>query len=146
MAYSFSKILLKILDTIAAKYTIASSFFYRCSGDGCVLWRGPLDKLSLAAAAVERNDSGVGSDSGLSVSYPKLPSFQEKTTDGATCRECDAALLAAAAGSQEQSGDCSGGGVGSGSLCNKCSKRKGERKEIIRFLLTVVSFLNFFNV
>jgi hypothetical protein len=106
----------------------------RCSGDGCVLWRGPLDKLSLAAAAVERNDSGVGSDSGLSVSYPKLPSCQEKTTDGATCRECDAALLAAAAGSQEPSGsgDCSGA-VGSGSLCNKCSKRKGERKEIIRF-------------
>ncbi len=117
----------------------------RCSGDGCVLWRGPLDKLSLAAAAVERNDSGVGSDSGLSVSYPKLPSCQEKTTDGATCRECDAALLAAAAGSQEQSssGDCSGGGVGSGSLCNKCSKRKGERKEIIRFLACFYLFLLF---
>ena len=65
----------------------------------------------------------MGSDSGLSVSYPKLAG-QERTTDGATCRECDSAL-AAAASTAEQSDP-------SGSLCGKCAKRKGERKEIIR--------------
>ena len=95
-----------------------------------MLWRGPLDKLSSAAAAVERNDSGVGSDSGLSVSYPKLPG-QEKTTDGATCRDCDSALAAATCQPEHVGGDQSGGGGGA-SLCTKCAKRKGERKEIIR--------------
>ena len=35
------------------------------SGDGSVLWRGPLEKVA-GRVEIERNDSGVGSDSGMS--------------------------------------------------------------------------------
>jgi hypothetical protein len=82
---------------------------------------------------VERNDSGVGSDSGLSVSYPKIVTLngqEDKTTDGATCRECDSVL--AGSSSSEQSHGGATIDLSSSSLCGKCAKRKGERKEIIR--------------
>jgi hypothetical protein len=90
---------------------------------------------------VERNDSGVGSDSGLSVSYPKLTGGGGTTTEkqakddgAATCRECDSAVSMASRQSPEQANDGGSESCGvDGSLCTKCAKKKGERKEIIRY-------------
>ena len=76
-------------------------------GDGSVLWRGPLEKIT-GRTDIERNDSGVGSDSGLSnskISTTELGSV--------CCRDCDLVL------------------VDEENLCSKCSKRRTERKEII---------------
>ena len=76
-------------------------------GDGSVLWRGPLEKLA-GTVDIERNDSGVGSDSGLSSS--KLSTAEPGLQ---TCGDCDTVL-----GDEEN-------------LCSKCNKRRTERKEII---------------
>ena len=89
------------------------------SGDGAVLWRAP-GRAADKAAAVERHDSGVGSDSGLSGSGTKAGAGAgEAETEGeaaAGCEDCEVSL----AEDQQEAG-----------LCSKCVKRRGERKEII---------------
>ena len=89
------------------------------SGDGAVLWRAP-GRAADKAAAVERHDSGVGSDSGLSGSGTKAGAGAgEAETEGeaaAGCEDCEVSL----AEDQQEAG-----------LCCKCVKRRGERKEII---------------
>lgn len=88
------------------------------SGDGSVLWRGSLDKV--ATKEVERNDSGVGSDSGMStcnnnnskLSVTAVAAPLETVSVG--CEDCELTLT-----------------EDNESLCPKCVKRRGERKEII---------------
>ena len=79
------------------------------SGDGSVLWRGPLEKVA-GRVEIERNDSGVGSDSGMSSSAKMTPTVGEVAT---TCEDCEVTLT------EEEN------------ICSKCVKRRGERKEII---------------
>ena len=85
------------------------------SGDGSVLWRDrPLDKVrTVGRVEVERNDSGVGSDSGMS-SSAKASTSTGETSQEASCVDCEVSLT------EEDTG-----------LCSKCVKRRGERKEII---------------
>ena len=78
------------------------------SGDGSVVWRGPLEKVA-GRVEVERNDSGVGSDSGMSSSC-KVTHCGEVAT---ACEDCEVSLT------EEET------------LCSKCVKKRGERKEII---------------
>ena len=61
---------------------------------------------------VERNDSGVGSDSGVSNSKLSCP---EASGNLSVCRDCDTVLADEA-----------------DTLCCKCNKRRVERREIIR--------------
>ena len=86
------------------------------SGDGSVLWRGSLDKV--VTKEVERNDSGVGSDSGMS-----------------TCNNNNSKLTAVAAVAAPETVGCEDCELtltdDNESLCPKCVKRRGERKEII---------------
>ncbi len=87
------------------------------SGDGSVLWRGSLDKV--ATKEVERNDSGVGSDSGMSNcnnnnNNSKLSVAVALETVSVACEDCELTLT-----------------EDNESLCPKCVKRRGERKEII---------------
>ena len=79
------------------------------SGDGSVVWRGPLEKLA-GRVEVERNDSGVGSDSGMS-SCKVTHSGEGEVAPG--CEDCEVSLT------EEET------------LCSKCVKKRGERKEII---------------
>ena len=85
------------------------------SGDGSVLWRDrPLDKVrSAGRVEIERNDSGVGSDSGMSSSAKAGTSSGEASAE-VSCEDCEVSLT------EEDTG-----------LCSKCVKRRGERKEII---------------
>eukprot|EP00090_Calanus_glacialis_P035526 TRINITY_DN6063_c0_g1_i1.p1 TRINITY_DN6063_c0_g1~~TRINITY_DN6063_c0_g1_i1.p1 ORF type:complete len:1713 (-),score=279.68 TRINITY_DN6063_c0_g1_i1:339-4958(-) len=76
------------------------------SGDGSVLWRGPLDKI-VGRVEIERNDSGVGSDSGISSC--KIPTGEVSSG----CEDCEITLP------EDEL------------VCLKCLKRRGERKEII---------------
>ena len=76
------------------------------SGDGSVLWRASLDKI-VGRVEIERNDSGVGSDSGISSC--KLPTGE--VSPG--CEDCEITL------------------PDDELVCSKCLKRRGERKEII---------------
>jgi len=76
------------------------------SGDGSVLWRGPLDKI-VGRVEIERNDSGVGSDSGISSC--KIPTGEVSSG----CEDCEISLP------EDEL------------VCGKCLKRRGERKEII---------------
>ena len=77
------------------------------SGDGSVQWRGPLEKIA-GRVDIERNDSGVGSDSGISNSK-----ISTSEIGSVCCRDCEFVL------------------VDEENLCSKCSKRRTERKEII---------------
>ena len=79
------------------------------SGDGSVLYRGPLEKIA-GRVEIERNDSGVGSDSGMS-SCNKPTNVCEAVPG---CEDCEVTLT-----------------DDNESLCSKCIKRRGERKEII---------------
>ena len=80
------------------------------SGDGSVLWRGPLDKVA-GRVEVERHDSGVGSDSGLSSCKVAGGGLGSEVVAG--CEDCEVTL------SEEET------------ICSKCVKKRGERKEII---------------
>ena len=80
------------------------------SGDGSVLWRGSLDKVA-GRVEVERNDSGVGSDSGMSSC--KLTGVGTGVDTVVGCEDCEVALT------DEET------------ICSKCVKKRGERKEII---------------
>ena len=82
-----------------------SSSSSRDSEVGGVVWRG-LERLG--GAEVERHDSGVGSDSGLSSSC-----LASRPAAATTCMDCEASPP------EEEL------------LCEKCAKRRGERKEII---------------
>ena len=55
----------KLRVSAGSNLSDSSSSSTESTGEGGVLWRGPLDKLG-RTAEVERNDSGVGSDSGHS--------------------------------------------------------------------------------
>ena len=77
------------------------------SGDGSVVWRGPLEKV-VGRVEVERNDSGVGSDSGMSSC--KVTHSGEVAP---CCEDCEVSLT------EEET------------ICSKCVKKRGERKEII---------------
>ena len=55
----------KLRVSAGSNLSDSSSSSTESTGDGGVLWRGPLEKLG-RTAEVERNDSGVGSDSGHS--------------------------------------------------------------------------------
>ena len=95
----------------------SSSSSNESSGDGSVMWRGSLDKV--ATKEVERNDSGVGSDSGMSNcnnnnNNSKLSMAVALETVSVGCEDCELTLT-----------------EDNESLCPKCVKRRGERKEII---------------
>ena len=96
------------------------------SGDGAVVWRGSLDKVA-GTREVERNDSGVGSDSGMSTCNNNNNNINSSKNNNkltgtvaaapetvSGCEDCELTLT-----------------DDNESLCPKCVKRRGERKEII---------------
>ena len=80
---------------------------------------------------IERNDSGVGSDSGISSgSKPNVSTLGAPESGASVCRDCEAYLGGSNAVSSASSSSSNSDDEDK-QLCGKCSKRRVERKEII---------------